>query len=89
MPYGKLFWEFMYMEKPYKKRRGDRRDARWLREEDSLHQITPYLMPNRCDNEAFIKEQIDLTAINAYIAKKNLEDPDFHYTFFTSSWLLW
>ena len=82
MPHGKLFWELTHMEKPYKKRRGDRRDARWLREEDSLHQITPYLMPNRCDNEAFIKEQIDLTAINAYIAKKNLEDPDFHYTFF-------
>ena len=30
-----------------KRRRGDRRDGRWLREEDSLHQITPYLMPNR------------------------------------------
>ena len=51
-----------------KRRRGDRRDGRWLREEDSLHQITPYLMPNRADNEAFIKEQIDLTAINAYLA---------------------
>ena len=65
-----------------KRRWGDRRDGRWLREEDSLHQITPYLMPNRADNEAFIKEQIDLTAINAYLAEKNAGDIDFKYTFF-------
>lgn len=65
-----------------KRRWGNRRDGRWLREEDSLHQITPYLMPNRADNEAFIKEQIDLTAINAYLAEKNAGDIDFKYTFF-------
>ena len=68
-----------------KRRWGDRRDGRWLREEDSLHQITPYLMPNRADNEAFIKEQIDLTAINAYLAEKNAGDIDFKYTFSTLS----
>ena len=65
-----------------KRRRGDRRDGRWLREEDSLHQITPYLMPNRCDNEAFIQEQIDLTAVNAYLAEKNRGEPAFKYTLF-------
>ena len=70
------------MEQQYKRRRGDRRDGRWLREEDSLHQITPYLMPNRADNEAFLTAQIDLTAINAYLARKNAENPDFKYTFF-------
>ena len=65
-----------------KKRRGDRRDGRWLREEDSLHQITPYLMPNRADNEAFLTAQIDLTAMNAYLERRNGENPDFKYTFF-------
>lgn len=65
-----------------KRRWGDRRDGRWLREEDSLHQITPYLMPNRCDNEAFIQEQIDLTAVNAYLAEKNRGKPAFKYTLF-------
>lgn len=39
-------------------------------------------MPNWADNEAFIKEQIDLTAINAYLAEKNAGDIDFKYTFF-------
>ena len=65
-----------------KRRRGYRRDGRWLREEDSLHQITPYLMPHRADNEAFIREQIDLTAINAYLAEKNAGESDFKYTLF-------
>lgn len=65
-----------------KVRRGDRRDGVWLRDLDPLHVFTPYLMPNRADNEAFIEETIDLTAINAYLEKKNLEDPEFKYTFF-------
>ena len=65
-----------------KRRWGDRRDGQWLRNEDSMHQITPYLMPNRADNEAFIREQIDLTAINAYLAEKNAGESDFKYTLF-------
>ena len=39
-------------------------------------------MPNRCDNEAFIQEQIDLTAVNAYLAEKNRGEPAFKYTLF-------
>ena len=38
----------------YKKRRGDRKDGRLLRELDSLHFITGIIYPNRCDNEAYI-----------------------------------
>ena len=51
-------------EKPMetqKRRRGDRRDGRLLRELDSLHFITGIIYPNRCDNEAYISERIDLT----------------------------
>ena len=65
-----------------KRRRGDRRDGVWLRDLDPLHVFTPYLMPNRADNEAFIEETIDLTAVNAYLEEKNKEDPEFKYTFF-------
>lgn len=65
-----------------KVRWGDRRDGVWLRDLDPLHVFTPYLMPNRADNEAFIEETIDLTAISAYLEKKNLEDPEFKYTYF-------
>lgn len=65
-----------------KRRRGDRRDGRLLRELDSLHFITGILYPNRCDNEAYISQRIDLTAINEYLAKKNAEETDFPYTMF-------
>ena len=65
-----------------KKRRGDRKDGRLLRELDSLHFITGIIYPNRCDNEAYVSERIDLTAINAYLAEKNQTETDFPYTMF-------
>ena len=69
------------MEKQ-KRRWGDRRDGRLLRELDGMHFITPLIYPNRCDNEAYISETIDLTAINRFLAEKNRNEPDFHYTIF-------
>ena len=65
-----------------KRRRGDRRDGKLLRELDSLPFITGIIYPNRCDNEAYISERIDLTAINAYLARKNETETDFPYTMF-------
>ena len=65
-----------------KKRRGDRKDGRLLRELDSLHFITGIIYPNRCDNEAYVSECIDLTAMNAYLAEKNRTETDFPYTMF-------
>ena len=62
-----------------KRRRGDRRDGTLLRDLDSLHFITGIIYPNRCDNEAYISETVDLTAINAYLEKKN-QGEDFRYT---------
>lgn len=65
-----------------KRRMGDRKDGVWLRDLDPLHQITPYIMPNRADNEAFLSEQIDLTRLNAFLAEKNRDHPVFKYTLF-------
>lgn len=65
-----------------KQKRTDRRDGVWLNELDAMHGFTPYLYPNRADNEAFIKEQIDLTKLMAYLEKKNIGNEDFKYTFF-------
>lgn len=65
-----------------RKRWGDRRDGVWLRDLDALHGFTPYLFPNRADNEAFIEEQIDLTNIEAYLERKNAEHPEYRYTIF-------
>ena len=66
----------------YKRRRGDRRDGRLLRELDSLHFITGIIYPNRCDNEAYISVKVDLTAMNDYLARKNAAETDFPYTMF-------
>lgn len=71
------------MEKEKKKRRwGDRKDGTLLRKIDSMHFIMPIIYPNRCDNEAFISESIDLTNLNEYLKKKNLTETEFPYTFF-------
>ena len=70
------------MAEQYKRRFGDRKDGRLMRELDALHYITPLIYPNRCDNEAYISERIDLAPINAYIAKKNESQPDLPYTMF-------
>ena len=61
---------------------GDRPDGVLLRDLDSLHFITGIIYPNRCDNEAFINERIDLTNINAYLEKKNAQGPTYKYNLF-------
>lgn len=59
-----------------------RRDATLLRDIDSMHYIMPLIMPNRCDNEAFISERIDLTNAEKFLARKNAEEPPYKYTIF-------
>ena len=65
-----------------KKRWGDRKDGYRVRGLDSMHTLTPYLMPGRTNNEAFLSEIFDLTEVNKYIAEKNKDNPEFKYTFF-------
>ena len=70
------------METNRKRRYGDRKDAYLVRNLDSMHKFTPYLLPNRCDNEAVMSELIELDAVNKYVAKKNESNPNFKYTLF-------
>ena len=65
-----------------KRRFGDRKDGMLLRDLDPMHFIVPLIYPDRCDNEAYISERIDLTAINAWLAEKNNAETDFPYTLF-------
>lgn len=65
-----------------RRRFGDRKDGKLLRNLDGMHFIVPLLYPNRCDNEAFISERIDLTNANEYLAKKNAENPEYEYKLF-------
>lgn len=69
------------MEKK-KKQWGDRNDGTRVRGLDAMHVFMPYLLPCRADNEAFISEKIDLTAVNAFLEEKNAQNPDYKYTIF-------
>ena len=64
------------------KKLGDRKDGALLRDIDSMHFVMPLMYPNRCDNEAYISERIDLTNINQYLEKKNAGNPDYEYNLF-------
>lgn len=61
---------------------GDRKDGKLLRDIDGMHFICPIIYPNRCDNEAFIYEKIDLTKVNQYLEKKNKNNPEYKYNLF-------
>jgi len=61
---------------------GDRKDGKRLKKISSMHAIMPLMYPNRCDNEAYISERIDLSRVNAYLEKKNAEHPAYEYNLF-------
>lgn len=59
-----------------------RKDGELIKKIDSMHVIMPLIFPNRCDNEAFISECVDLANVNAYLEKKNAANPEYHYNLF-------
>lgn len=61
---------------------GDRKDGTLVRDIDSMHYIMPLLYPNRCDNEAFMHIRVDLTNVEAYLEKKNADNPTYAYNLF-------
>ena len=50
---------------------GFRPDGRRLKDVDPLVQITPYLMPMRCDAQVFLEHKADYEKMARYIAEKN------------------
>ena len=54
-----------------KRKWGDRKDGIWLKDIPAMNRIMAPLMPNRCDNEAYINIDIDARPLNAYLEKIN------------------
>ena len=50
---------------------GDRRDGRWVKDAPGLQTVMAHLMPNRTDNEVYLKDTIDVTQLLKYLEKKN------------------
>ena len=65
-----------------KRRWGDRRDGRWVRDVTGLQSIMAHLMPNRTDNEVYLNETMDATELVRYLEKKNQSHPDYKTTVF-------
>ena len=65
-----------------KKRWGDRRDGRKLRDLDGLHVIMMHLMPKRTEAEVYLEYQVDVTELLKFIDAKNLAHPEYKTTMF-------
>ncbi len=61
---------------------GDRFDATYLKDLDSMHFIMPFMFPNRCDNQTFFSFKIDLTNLNKYLETKKNADPEYKYNMY-------
>ena len=70
------------MSNTAKKRWGDRKDARWIRDMDSLHVILPHLMNHRTDAEVYVNMEFDVTEALRYIARKNEGEEEYRATLF-------
>ena len=64
-----------------KRRWGDRRDGRRVRDVPGLQTVMAHLMPNRTDNEVYLHDTIDATELIRYLEKKN-ESLDYKVTLF-------
>lgn len=65
-----------------KRKLGDRRDGIWVKDIDSMHVVMPFIYPNRCDNEAFISQAVDVTDLLEFLNKKNKTESPVPYTLF-------
>ncbi len=52
---------------------GRRPDGRRLKGVDPVVQITPYVMPMRCDAQVFLEHKLDYEMLSRYIARKAVE----------------
>ncbi|MBO4278895.1 MAG: 2-oxo acid dehydrogenase subunit E2 [Spirochaetales bacterium] len=65
-----------------KKQKGETYDAYRVWDVQPIQQFMTDLLGDRVSNEAVCKFEIDMEALDAYIARKNAENPEFKYTFF-------
>lgn len=64
-----------------RRRWGDRKDGRWVKDVPGLQTVMAHLMPNRTDNEVYLHDTIDVTELVRYLEEKN-EGLDYKVTLF-------
>lgn len=65
-----------------KRRWGDRRDGRWVRDVTGLQCVMANLMPNRTDSEVCLSDKFDVTELVKYLDAKNASHPEYKTTLF-------
>ncbi len=65
-----------------KRKHGDRRDGRRIRNLDGLHCIMLHLMPRRTEAEVYLEHSIDVTELMDFVARKNSGNADYKTTVF-------
>lgn len=70
------------MSEKRKRKWGDRKDARWVRDIPGLQAVMGHLMPNRTDCEVYLQDTIDITEVLAYLERKNAQHPEYKTTLF-------
>lgn len=68
------------MSETVKRRFGDRRDGRWVRDVPGLTTIMMHLMPSRTAAEVYVNEKIDVTELLQWLEKKNAQHPEYKTT---------
>ena len=71
-----------------KRRWGDRRDGRWVREAPGLQTVMAHLMPNRTDCEVYINESTDATELVQNARHPAYKTTLFHCFFTAFFWAL-
>ena len=65
-----------------KKQKGERYDAYPVKDIDPIQHFMLSLLGTRTENEAVCQFDVEMSALNEYIRKKNSLNPEFKYTFF-------
>ena len=65
-----------------KRKRGDRKDAKWVKDAPAMQTIMTHLMPNRTDCEVYLNDTIDATELVKFLEKRNAEHPEYKTTLF-------
>ncbi len=52
---------------------GRRPDGRRIKGIDPVMQITPYIMPMRCDAQVFLKHRVDMDLLSRYVRRQRME----------------
>lgn len=65
-----------------KRRWGDRKDARYVRDVTGLATLIFHLMPKRTDSEIYLNDKLDVTELVRFIEKKNAQHDNYKTTIF-------